>query len=126
METLVWNTLSEDAKRQALSRSPLVGDDSLATSVSDILCNVKRRGDSTLIEYAARFDKAEIDTLALSADEIAAACERVSPELKDAINAARTNIARFHSAQQFSEISLETQPGVRCELKSEAIEKVGL
>lgn len=126
METLVWNSLSEDAKRLALSRSPLVGDDSLAASVSDILDNVKRGGDKALIEYAARFDKAEIDTLALSAEAIAAACERVSPELKDAINAARANIARFHSAQQFSEISLETQPGVRCELKSEAIEKVGL
>ncbi|QYK03624.1 histidinol dehydrogenase [Shewanella zhangzhouensis] len=126
METLVWNSLNEDAKRKALSRSPLVGDDSLAASVSDILDNVKRGGDKALIEYAARFDKAEIDTLALSAEAIAAACERVSPELKDAINAARANISRFHSAQQFSEISLETQPGVCCELKSEAIEKVGL
>jgi histidinol dehydrogenase len=46
--------------------------------------------------------------------------------LKAAINIAYNNIKAFHMAQQRSEATVETMPGVRCWRKSVAIEKVGL
>ena len=43
-----------------------------------------------------------------------------------AINTAYQQIRAFHSAQQPTDITVETTPGVKCTLKTEAIESVGL
>ncbi|MBO4463359.1 MAG: histidinol dehydrogenase, partial [Prevotella sp.] len=45
---------------------------------------------------------------------------------KEAIRLAHQNIYKFHEAQRFSEVRVETQPGVACWQKSVPIEKVGL
>ena len=46
--------------------------------------------------------------------------------MKAAIRLAHENIERFHVAQKFDGIKVETQPGVVCWQKAVAIEKVGL
>jgi histidinol dehydrogenase len=50
----------------------------------------------------------------------------VPEELKKAINTAKNNIEKFHSAQLITEPVIETSKGVKCWRKSVAIEKVGL
>ena len=50
----------------------------------------------------------------------------VSDELKKAILLAKSNIARFHKAQRFGGVQVETQPGVACWQQSVPIERVGL
>ena len=50
----------------------------------------------------------------------------VSAELKEALVLAHGNIERFHAAQDFKSIKVETMPGVTCWQKSVPIEKVGL
>ena len=50
----------------------------------------------------------------------------VSAELKEALILAHANIERFHAAQEFQSIKVETAPGVTCWQKSVPIEKVGL
>ncbi|MBT1445591.1 histidinol dehydrogenase [Shewanella sp. JM162201] len=126
MDTVLWSALSADEQRAVLKRSPMVGDVSLGETVKDILDKVRSRGDVALLDFSARFDKVEVSSLRLDDAEIRAACARVDESLKAAIRDARANIATFHSAQKMADISLETLPGVRCELKSEAIDKVGL
>ena len=51
---------------------------------------------------------------------------QVSQTLKNAIDIAKKNIEKFHSAQLLTEPVIETFKGVRCWRKSVAIEKVGL
>ncbi len=126
MQTLDWNSLNIDEQQAALKRSPLVGDSQLEANVSDILAKVKAEGDSAILAFNQQFDGVKLNELKLSKAEINAGCEAVSDELKQAISQAIDNIERFHQAQAFSSVDIETQSGVRCELRSEAIEKVGL
>lgn len=134
MDILTWAALSTDEQKAALQRSPLIGDSGLEQSVRAIVDGVASRGDAALKEFNQKFDgaklvnisSANIDSLRLSESEISAASARVSAELKTAIAQAMANIDVFHSAQQFRPINIETQAGVRCELRSEPIEKVGL
>ncbi|MCH1923724.1 histidinol dehydrogenase [Shewanella sp. C32] len=126
MELLNWDQLDSAAQKAALTRSPLVGDQQLEVTVSEIIDTVIAKGDTALRDYAARFDKTQIDNIQLSTADIDAACSRVNDELKAAIQLAMQNISTFHQAQKPTPIALDTQPGVRCELRSEAIEAVGL
>ncbi|MDO6619310.1 histidinol dehydrogenase [Shewanella sp. 6_MG-2023] len=126
MQILQWTKLDAKAQQQALARSPLIGDDSVEQTVRDIINAVVKDGDQALTLFNQKFDGVEVDTLGLTEQQVNAACARVSDEVKQAIAVASENIERFHQAQTFSPIDVETQPGIRCELRSEAIENVGL
>lgn len=69
--------------------------------VQDILKNVRERGDEALLEYTARFDKAELtpQTLRVSPEEIRQAYKGVDDEFVNAVRKARDNIVSFHSKQ---------------------------
>ncbi|MEZ9369211.1 histidinol dehydrogenase [Shewanella sp. 10N.286.52.C2] len=126
MQILQWTKLDAKAQQQALARSPLIGDYSVEQTVRDIINAVVKDGDQALTLFNQKFDGVEVDTLGLTEQQVNAACARVSDEVKQAIAVASENIERFHQAQTFSPIDVETQPGIRCELRSEAIENVGL
>ncbi|MCL1094717.1 histidinol dehydrogenase [Shewanella kaireitica] len=126
MDILNWQTLTATAKQDALARSPLIGDSSLEQTVANIIDEVVTDGDGALRSFAKQFDGVNIDNLKLSKAQIAQACQAVPAELKQAIAQAQANIGSFHQAQVSSPVDVETQKGIRCELRSEPIEKVGL
>ncbi|GAB1111917.1 MAG: histidinol dehydrogenase [Shewanella algae] len=126
MQYLVWDKLSESEQAAALQRSSLVSSKALEQSVSEIIEAVAAKGDQALREYSERFDNIPLENIALSQAQIKAAAQDVSPELKDAIKTAMANIDVFHSAQQPLALDIDTQAGVRCELRSEPIDSVGL
>lgn len=99
---------------------------SLSATVSAVLQDVKTRGDEAVKEYEEKFDHARLTDLAVSQDEMDEAESLVSAELKEALILAHANIERFHAAQEFQSIKVETAPGVTCWQKSVPIEKVGL
>ena len=99
---------------------------SLGATVSAVLQDVKTRGDEAVKEYEEKFDHARLTDLAVSQDEMDEAERLVSAELKEALILAHANIERFHAAQEFQSIKVETMPGVTCWQKSVPIEKVGL
>lgn len=99
---------------------------SLGATVSAVLQDVKTRGDEAVKEYEEKFDHARLTDLAVSQGEMDEAERLVSAELKDALVLAHGNIERFHAAQDFKSIKVETMPGVTCWQKSVPIEKVGL
>ena len=98
----------------------------LQATVSDVLADVKLRGDDAVMDYEERFDHVKLSSLAVTEEEIDLAETLVSQELKDAINLAYNNIHCFHEAQYFNPIKVETTPGVVCSQRSIPIEKVGL
>ena len=98
----------------------------LNETVSMVLADVRQRGDEAVKEYELKFDKAALQSLAVSELEMQEAEQLVSQELKTAIELAHENIFKFHTAQQFEGKKVETQPGVSCWQKSIAIERVGL
>ncbi|WP_025820163.1 histidinol dehydrogenase [Shewanella marina] len=123
----IFNTESLDQTTlNLLARAPLVNDTELPEQVRQIIDKVKQNGDQALFEFAQQYDQTRLTDLKLSPSQITQACANVSRELQQAIIVAKTNIERFHQQQITPDISLETQAGVRCELKTEAIERVGL
>lgn len=98
----------------------------LNETVSDILRDVKERDDEAVKQYEAKFDHVELDTLAVSGEEIDEAMQQVSDELIASLKLAHRNIYKFHEAQKFDGDKVETADGVVCWQKSVAIQKVGL
>ena len=98
----------------------------LTSIVQAVLDDVKARGDEAVKEYELKFDKAVLEQLAVTQEEMDEAETLVDATLREAIILAHHNIKAFHEAQRFSEVRVETQPGVECWQKSVAIERVGL
>lgn len=94
--------------------------------VKPILEKVAHSGDKALRKFAEEFDHVELDSLLVSPEEINAAKELISNELKKAIGVAKANIEKFHAAQASAELIVEVMPGVTCRRKSVPIQRVGL
>lgn len=111
---------------QALLSRPHKDAADLGATVASVLDDVRMGGDKAVLRYEAKFDKAELSSLAVTEEELQEAEALVSEELKQSINLAHANIHRFHEAQRMQPVCVETAPGVHCWQKSVAIEKVGL
>lgn len=111
---------------QALLSRPHKDAADLGATVASVLNDVRMEGDNAVLRYEAKFDKAELSSLAVTEEELQEAEALVSEELKQSINLAHANIHRFHEAQRMQPVCVETAPGVHCWQKSVAIEKVGL
>ena len=109
-----------------LLKRPALDVEALRGTVSEVLQRVRTEGDRAVLEYEAKFDKVQLDTLAVTPEEMEAAAHLIDAELKAAIELAHANIEKFHIAQRFEGKPVETRPGVTCWQKAVAIEKVGL
>ncbi|KAA3438111.1 histidinol dehydrogenase [Rufibacter hautae] len=123
MKTYLYPKLAEWA---ALTQRPVQKLDQLRTGVQQTFDLVQQNGDAALVELAAKFDKATLQSVWVTEEEVAAAIPQVSEELKEAIELAYNNIKRFHEAQREPVQQVETMAGVTCWRKSVGIQKVGL
>ena len=98
----------------------------VAGIVADILYDVRKNGDKAVLAYCAKFDKAELDTLEVSKQEIAEAIDAVEPEFLEILKKAAANIRAFHSRQVRNSFVLADKPGVVLGQKVTPIEKVGV
>ena len=110
----------------ALLSRPKQDPTQLHAAVESILERVRREGDDAVREYERTFDKADLSSLCVSDEEMAAAHEQVDDELRHALELAHENIRCFHEAQRFVGRRVETQPGIVCWQKAVPIERVGL
>ena len=125
--TLVnWNDCDEPTRKALLTRPAISASDNITRIVSEIIDNVKNRGDEALREYSARFDKTVVQSLRVTEDDIAAAATRLGDDVKQAMAIAVANIEKFHRAQQQPGVDIETLPGVRCQLVTRPVDSVGL
>jgi len=98
----------------------------IEATVNEIFSEIKSKGDLAVKKYTQLFDGISIENLLVSKEEIDIAEKQVSTKLKDAINLAKTNIEKFHSAQKTERITIETTEGVVCWQEKRPIQKVGL
>ncbi|WP_116186697.1 histidinol dehydrogenase [Pectobacterium aquaticum] len=125
--TLVdWQRCSVEEQRQLLTRPAISASDRITAVVSDILANVKSRGDGALRDYSAQFDKVQVNAIRVTEAEITAASTRLGDDVKQAMAIAVRNIETFHNAQKLPIVDIETQPGVRCQQLTRPIATVGL
>ena len=105
---------------------PVIDCTSLKKIVRKILKQVKDKGDKAVSRYTKEFDGIKLKNLKVTNEEINAAAQLVTEELKLAIQQAKKNIEKFHTTQKEEVKKIETMPGVVCWRESVAIDKVGL
>ncbi|ELB2183197.1 TPA: histidinol dehydrogenase [Vibrio parahaemolyticus] len=126
MRTVVWQSLSEEQQDAILERPAIVEGANITAAVADVIAKVRTQGDAALLELTEKFDRVKPESIRVPSKEINAASERLSAEMKQALEQAYSNIAKFHKAQKPQPIKVETQPGVMCEQVTRPIQKVGL
>lgn len=84
----------------------------VSSVVSDIIGDVRSRGDEALFEYCKKFDKAELSSLAVSEEEIDEAFASVEPRFIEILKKAAANIRKFHEQQKRSSFIINDDRGV--------------
>ncbi|KHT63009.1 histidinol dehydrogenase [Photobacterium gaetbulicola] len=126
MKTVVWQSLSKSQQESLLERPAITEGANITAIVADVITDVRNRGDQALLELTEKFDGIMPASLTVSKEEITTAAERLSDEIKQALQQAYQNIATFHQAQKQPTLRVETQPGVVCEQVTRPINSVGL
>lgn len=98
----------------------------LSAKVQEIMEAVRAQGEEAVINYTEQFDQVKLRSIRVTADQIKAAADELTPALKTAMQIAKTNIEVFHQTQWQKTEKVETMPGVWCWRKSIGIDKVGI
>ncbi|WP_325892185.1 histidinol dehydrogenase [Grimontia sp. NTOU-MAR1] len=126
MKTVVWKSLSDTQQAKALERPAISESASITEAVEGVIKQVRTGGDAALKALTEKFDKVVPENIQVSQSEIDAAEARLGEEIKTALKQAYDNIACFHKAQKAEPLTVETMPGVVCELMTRPINRVGL
>ncbi|RZN83987.1 MAG: histidinol dehydrogenase [Winogradskyella sp.] len=121
--------LFENPKRQDwvdILKRPTKTVEDIEATVIEVFNTIEETGDIAVKNYTSKFDNVDVDNIEVSFDDILAAKSKLSEELKEAIQFAKSNISKFHSAQKTDRLSVETTKGVICWQEKRAIDKVGL
>ncbi|HVT83639.1 MAG TPA: histidinol dehydrogenase [Chitinophagaceae bacterium] len=116
-EKINWNELI---------KRPAIENILLEKTVRKILDKVKAKGNKALKKFTKDLDGVKLKKISVTEKEIAAAEKLITEDLKKAIQQAKSNIEKFHSAQKEEIKEIEIMPGIICRRRSVAIEKVGI
>lgn len=114
----------EVARSEIFARSAPKTD--VAGTVSEIIRNVRERGDAALFEYCEKFDGAQLASLAVTENEIKEALDSADPEFLDVLRRAAENITAFHSRQVRNSFILNEKCGVVVGQKIIPVDRAGL
>ena len=101
-------------------------DIDVSAIVSDIIADVRARGDEALFEYGRKFDKAYLTALEVTGEEIEEAFALVDEEFIETVKEAAENIRAFHQKQVRNSFIINEKDGIVTGQKVTPIEKVGL
>jgi histidinol dehydrogenase len=77
-------------------------DAAIETRVAEILADVQARGDAAVLEYTARFDGVQADSVAaleIGPAELRAALDAITPAQRSALEAAAARVRSYHERQ---------------------------
>lgn len=121
MKLLNYNEVS---KEEILYRA--MPETDVESVVSEILSDVKNRGDAALFEYCEKFDKAKLNVLEVSKKEIEDALLKTEPEFIEILKKAAANIRAFHEKQVNNGFMINEKDGIVMGQKVMPLEKVGI
>jgi len=117
-----------DSLLQSLLSSSDEPDQTIVETVSNIIAEVRTRGDEALLEYTNRFDRrtATITSLEITKPELDAALKRIPDELRDALEHAASRVREFHEKQKQSTWTYEDDQGNVLGQKITPLDRVGV
>ncbi len=103
-------------------------DEDVNNSVSQILADVRERGDEAVIAYTSRFDRHDIcaQDMRFSADELVSATQNCPTDVREALEFAAARITAYHQRQRPQDERYEDDMGVVLGHRWSAIDAAGL
>lgn len=104
-------------------------DETISTTVKQVLTSVQQQGDAALLNYTARFDRLEARSVAdleLSAASLKAAFDRLSAPQREALQVAADRVRSFHEAQRQQSWSITDPYGSRLGQRITPLDRAGL
>ena len=98
----------------------------VASIVSEIIANVRSRGDAALFDYCKQFDHAELDALEVSPAQWEEALAQVDRAFLAVLERSAQNIRAFHSRQVREGFAMTAENGVVLGQKVTPLQRVGL
>lgn len=111
---------------ESIIKRPTQNIEDIENTVNQIFQDVHKNGDFAVSKYTSIFDGVELESFQVSSEEINDAIAAIPEALKSAIQIAKDNIEKFHSAQKTNSVAIETTKGVVCWQEKRPIEKIGL
>jgi len=94
--------------------------------VSDIIADVRARGDEALYYYCEKLDRAKLTSLEVTPTEMEEALALVEPEFLEILREAAANIRAFHEKQVRNSFIINDKEGIVIGQKVIPLEKAGL
>jgi sulfopropanediol 3-dehydrogenase len=106
---------------------PAQASDDVTRTVSEMLADIERRGEAAVRDYSRRLDDWDPPSLLVRDDEIRAASEALSDDLKEHIAFAQEQVRSFAERQlaTLAPLDVETLPGVRLGHRHVPVRSVG-
>ena len=107
----------------------MVSNNDVEQTVTDILQQVRSRGDSALIEYSNRFDRrdlASVESFCLSAEDLHVALDTIAPETREALEIAADRIRDYHRHQLQESWQYQEADGTVLGQQITPLERVGI
>ncbi len=94
--------------------------------VSEIIAEVRAKGDAALLAYCEKFDGVKLDTLQVTQAELDEAFTLVEPRFIAVLEKAAENIRTFHACQKREGFTLKKENGVIVGQKIIPVDRAGL
>ena len=104
-------------------------DSQIESAVSEILANVRERGDAAVVEYSRKFDGVSAEHMAeleVSKEACEAALAALPAEQRDALTQAAKRIRAYHERQKSTSWAYEEEDGTVLGVKVTPMDRVGL
>lgn len=126
MRSVTLSNLST-AETKALLLRPVLNSLSMIDKVKPIVARVRTEGDAGLKAMTKQFDKADLTSNILLPPFATPSADVLSPNVREAIDAAYENVRKFHAAQVDGKVlEVETMPGIVCSRFARPIARVGI
>ena len=106
-----------------------VSDTKVQTIVTDILSDVKTRGDAAVIEYSNRFDHLQVenmDQLELNQEQLEEALNTLPADQRQALLAAADRVRKYHDKQKQDSWQYTEEDGTLLGQKVTPLDRVGI
>jgi sulfopropanediol 3-dehydrogenase len=109
----------------AAARDPRL--DGVAETVTEVIAEVRQRGDDAVREYSLKFDRWSPEEFGLSAEEVGRIVATVPGQVIADIKAVQERVRRFahHQREALRDFEVETEPGVRLGQKNIPVAAAG-
>jgi histidinol dehydrogenase len=118
-----------DSKLKALLAFETAQDDSIDEVVAGILKDVKKRGDTAVLEYTNRFDKTNAHSIAeleIPQSELLSALNGLPVEQREALKAAADRVRSYHEKQLMASWQYTEADGTILGQQVTSLDRVGL